>query len=470
MGDRNYIGGNLADILAKHSTWLESNGKLGERANLKNANLNNAMLSGAMLDSAMLNGASLKGARLKNASMAKAEMIGAMLRGARMQKANLAKADLRSANLEESNMSSVNLNQASLYGSYLKRAFLAGADLRKADASTANFTESNLKGAKLDKASLNRAKLIDANLENANLRNTDLRKADLSGANLVNANFENAFFSETKFKSRDDLASADKIVDYEGIIFSEYEEERFEGEREDRKKRAANFTTGEENAIILTMPFECSPSQLGRVLTYTAWFYEGVRLAYTIKNFDTWESLYKKALLPDLYGASKDEEALKLKNVSKGSWVFSLVQDAGLIGLLAMVLYWIINNEALKDAGEYLKYRQKNALLKQQIKQNELQNELILQETSKEDNINKLITPEECKDLDDSLMNHAEAHEQLALARDRLDERHEAAVNIGSPITFNLNVILKSENGSLEIAGKKVLPIDDLGNNEQELA
>ncbi len=114
----------LGDILANHKKWLDSDGKEGERANLRDANLRHADLS--------------------NANLIDADLIGANLYNTNLSNANLSHADLSDANL-----SNINLRYANLYNTNLT-----------------NVT------------------LINADLSNANLENVDLSEADLSYANL----------------------------------------------------------------------------------------------------------------------------------------------------------------------------------------------------------------------------------------------------------------------------------------------
>ena len=76
----------LAEILAKHKLWLESDGKDGARADLARANLA---------------GANLAGADLARAYLADANLAGADLAGAYLARANLARANLAGANLAD---------------------------------------------------------------------------------------------------------------------------------------------------------------------------------------------------------------------------------------------------------------------------------------------------------------------------------------------------------------------------------
>jgi len=115
----------LGSMLDSHEKWLETEGKLGIKANLSHADL-----------------------------------LGANLMGADLRRADLSGADLRAA--------------------FFSRAKLSGADLSKADLSGAD-----LEGADLRRADLRRTYLLGADLEGANLRWADLSGANLQGAKIT---------------------------------------------------------------------------------------------------------------------------------------------------------------------------------------------------------------------------------------------------------------------------------------------
>ncbi|MGR1218539.1 pentapeptide repeat-containing protein [Metapseudomonas otitidis] len=96
-----YTAKLLAEILGKHSAWLEGDDG-GELADLR-------------------------GADLRSADLRYANLRGANLSGANLRYANLRDADLRDADLRYANLSSANLSGANLSG-----ADLSGADLRDA--------------------------------------------------------------------------------------------------------------------------------------------------------------------------------------------------------------------------------------------------------------------------------------------------------------------------------------------------
>jgi len=115
----------ITKVLADHLAWLESEGKVGARADLCGANLVGLDLSGANLRCADLSGA------------------------------NLAYSSLADADLGASDLTGANLQDADLRGADLRRAYLDGADLRRAD----------LRGTRVFRFSLDAAYLEDALLD-----------------------------------------------------------------------------------------------------------------------------------------------------------------------------------------------------------------------------------------------------------------------------------------------------------------
>ncbi len=94
--------------------WVESEGKEGKRANLREANLQEARLYEANLQDAYLYGANLQKATLIGAKLQKATLIEANLQDANLGSANLQGADLRFANLQGVNFKWADLQGANL--------------------------------------------------------------------------------------------------------------------------------------------------------------------------------------------------------------------------------------------------------------------------------------------------------------------------------------------------------------------
>jgi uncharacterized protein YjbI with pentapeptide repeats len=177
---------DLNRILAAHVTWLESDGKLGQRANLSRVNLQGANLAAANLRKAKLTGADLMWVN----------SFGVELQGA----------DLRGANLRESYLEEANLQGAILEGASLREAYLVGARLRGADLTRADLQHTNFRMADLQDAHLVEANLQYANLENAGLMNADLSFANLKRASLNRAEISYANLNNADFRGVTGLA------------------------------------------------------------------------------------------------------------------------------------------------------------------------------------------------------------------------------------------------------------------------
>jgi len=74
----------LADVLARHKIWLESDGRDGCRANLADGDFSGAVLCNLDFEKADLRGADFQGADLRNANLRSADLRGADARGANL--------------------------------------------------------------------------------------------------------------------------------------------------------------------------------------------------------------------------------------------------------------------------------------------------------------------------------------------------------------------------------------------------
>ena len=75
----------MKEILEAHKLWLETNGRDGERADLRGADLRGADLRGADLSGADLRWADLSGADLRGVDLSGADLRGAELRGVELR-------------------------------------------------------------------------------------------------------------------------------------------------------------------------------------------------------------------------------------------------------------------------------------------------------------------------------------------------------------------------------------------------
>ena len=102
----------LKNILDQHQLWIESVGKLGNRANLTGADLIRANLEGANLTDANLTDANLTDAKLTRANLTRANLTRANLTRANLTCANIENANLQGANLEAAILTDANLTGA----------------------------------------------------------------------------------------------------------------------------------------------------------------------------------------------------------------------------------------------------------------------------------------------------------------------------------------------------------------------
>ena len=117
----------LKEILAAHQKWLETEGREGTQANLKNALLQEADLHGANLQDADLEGAKMSVADLMRTNLRRANMKNVDLWMADMKDANLQGADLHGAclldvtNLTQRQVDSANVDDNTVLPAGLKR-------------------------------------------------------------------------------------------------------------------------------------------------------------------------------------------------------------------------------------------------------------------------------------------------------------------------------------------------------------
>ena len=115
----------IKEVLEQHKIWLDSHGKEGKKAILKNM-----PMSGLNLKYADLRKADLSGSDLKNADLSYAYLRGANLNDTDLTGANLKFATLIRASLRGANLSDADLRNTDLTGADLINASLYRADLR----------------------------------------------------------------------------------------------------------------------------------------------------------------------------------------------------------------------------------------------------------------------------------------------------------------------------------------------------
>lgn len=130
-------GRRLTRILDEHVRWLESAGRQGAKADLKQANLIHVDLMDANLYEADLKYANLRGALLRNADLSFANLQRANLRGAdltmsRLHFTNFSHANLRESALGFADIRSADFTGTKFEGSWMEAASITGCNLSKA--------------------------------------------------------------------------------------------------------------------------------------------------------------------------------------------------------------------------------------------------------------------------------------------------------------------------------------------------
>ena len=95
--------GSLADALALHKIWLESEGRRGSRADLSEGEFVGAVLCGMNLERADLRRADFSSADLRNANLRNADLSGAVLTGTDLRGADFSGADLTDISMRDCN-------------------------------------------------------------------------------------------------------------------------------------------------------------------------------------------------------------------------------------------------------------------------------------------------------------------------------------------------------------------------------
>jgi uncharacterized protein YjbI with pentapeptide repeats len=175
----------LEEILRKHSEWLDSDGKSGERADLSGANLRGAQLKGADLVQTFMSAVNLS-----YADLASAKMSGADLRNATLS-APQPKSDFRRTGTPAPP------GHLTVFTKY--PGILCAVDWATSEGS-ANLTNANLLNADLSGAHLEAANLDSSNLRGARLRGAFLDLANLSHANMTGADLNGASAENVLFE------------------------------------------------------------------------------------------------------------------------------------------------------------------------------------------------------------------------------------------------------------------------------
>jgi uncharacterized protein YjbI with pentapeptide repeats len=184
VSDAEEIQAELAQIALLHSQWLESGGKDGRRAAIRNDRYRLADFTGMNLSEASFRGAQLGGTSF---------------RGCDLSAADFSEANLQRASFAEANLTGAKFRKAQLNYADFSHTQMEGADLATAEADGARFNHAQMTGVSLRDAIMNNAIMMNANLSQANMRGTQLAGAlmeetILTGADCRDANFERVRF------------------------------------------------------------------------------------------------------------------------------------------------------------------------------------------------------------------------------------------------------------------------------------
>lgn len=161
--DVNSLENPVADQIAEHMKWCETDGREGQPSlfdgtdlrgltSLAGKTLTAFHARGATLYGLDLEGAQLQGARLEKADLRMVSLRGADLRGADLTGANLSNADLRDCQLGPLLLDGNRILPASLSGARARYTDFRGADLRQVKATGADLSYSHLDGADVRRA------------------------------------------------------------------------------------------------------------------------------------------------------------------------------------------------------------------------------------------------------------------------------------------------------------------------------
>ena len=198
-------GAKLKMILENHKKWIDTNGKEGKQADLKQADLQESKLDNAILINANLEESLLINAKMNRANFQGAKLSYSNWQSAMAKEVDLENADLFHANLQNANMVGANLKSANLHESYMKDINLLGAILTNTNFYGVNLEYSFLEDVKIDKANFHISNLNGSCLANATGTETDFSEANLEdtnagGCKLLQSNFSNANLKKVNFK------------------------------------------------------------------------------------------------------------------------------------------------------------------------------------------------------------------------------------------------------------------------------
>jgi uncharacterized protein YjbI with pentapeptide repeats len=235
----------FSQILQAHALWLNSEGKEGRRANLKDTDLRHISFQGANLVQASLRGVNLdgvdlRGAMLQEADFTEAKLVGSNLSGLELRRVNFASAHLDRAVLEQADVSYCNflnahLNEANLRGANMERSIL-----RQVQSARADFTGANLRDANGRESNFTAAKFHDTLLERTDLRDSKFDYAEFVNTRFAQTPFKGSSFNGVSFTQADFKEALEISPEYRSAAYKE-EKAAIEGQLQEVRRKEAEL-------------------------------------------------------------------------------------------------------------------------------------------------------------------------------------------------------------------------------------
>ncbi|MBY0356251.1 MAG: pentapeptide repeat-containing protein [Rickettsiales bacterium] len=224
----------FTQILQAHKLWLNSEGKEGRRANLKDTDLRHISFTGANLVQASLRGVNLEGVDLRGAQLHEADFTEARLIGANLSNLQLRRVNFASAMLDRAILDQADVSYSNFLNAQLNEASLRGANLERAVLRQAQIARTNFDGANLTDANGRESNFTGAKFHNTNLERTDMRDSKFDFAEFVDARFmqtpfKGSSFNHVSFTQSDFKEALEISPEYRSAAYKE-EKEALEGQ------------------------------------------------------------------------------------------------------------------------------------------------------------------------------------------------------------------------------------------------
>ena len=223
MGDevreQTFTEEELEEILRKHMLWLDSDGNVGTRADLRDATLINVSLQGANLVRADLAGVDLRSSYLQKADLQAADLSRANLREANLQSANLRGANLREADLRDAKLHFVMFYRSDLQATILANAVLGHTTLSNVDLSDTvgldQVQHSFPSTVGMDTLTRSRGRIPDVFLKGCGLSDVDIACAKLHDPDLTQDQITDIGYRIIELRGRDPIQISPVFISYQ---------------------------------------------------------------------------------------------------------------------------------------------------------------------------------------------------------------------------------------------------------------